>query len=283
MATATDFFVPGPEGRLSVRTKGMDGDPQAVVVMVQGSNLSGQTGYDFQYAPDNSYSIMDALAERGIGSVTFSLRGYGLSDPPAKPLEVQTEEAIDDLAAVMEWLAGQGRSQVDLLGWSWGGRINGHYASRHPERVRRIVFMGPALGGGALITPGPTEDEAWWTNTRPDYEKRLETRLMDAGARDAFIDHMLDYDKRAPNGIRAENATGSKRVDASQIQCPVLMIYGSEGGKQSYMQGNISRTEFFEALPTKEKALFVMPDGGDYGHLQHPRRLYHRAIAEFLS
>jgi pimeloyl-ACP methyl ester carboxylesterase len=283
MAQAIDLFVQGPEGRLSVRTKGMESGPKSVVVMVQGSNLSGQTGYDFQYAPDKSYSIMDALAERGIGSVTFSLRGYGRSDPPAKPLSVQTEEAIEDLAAVMSWLSKQGRPVVDLLGWSWGGRINGHYASRHPDRVGRMVFMGPALGGGALITPGPTEDEAWWTNTRPDYEKRLEPSLMEAGARGAFIDHMLDYDPRAPNGIRAENATGSKRVDAALIQCPVLMLYGSEGGKQSYMQGNISRTEFFEALPTKEKALFVMPDGGDYGHLQHPRRKYHAAIAEFLT
>jgi pimeloyl-ACP methyl ester carboxylesterase len=282
MVKADDFFIDGPEGRLSVRTKGLESDPKAVVLMVQGSNLSGQTGYDFQYGPDNSYSVMDAVVARGIGAITFSLRGYGLSDAPAQPLAVRTEEAIEDLAAIMAWLAERGRPVVDLLGWSWGGRINGHYASRNPERVRRMVFMGPALGGGALIMPGPTKDEAWWSNTRPDYEQRLDPTLMDAPARNAFIDLMLEYDPRAPNGIRAENAVGSKRVDATQIQCPVLMIYGSEGGKQSYMQGNISRTEFFEALPTKEKALFVLPDGGDYGHLQHPRRKYHSAIAEFL-
>jgi pimeloyl-ACP methyl ester carboxylesterase len=251
--------------------------------MVQGSNLSGQTGYDFQYPPDNSYSVMDAMAEAGIASITFSLRGYGLSDAPTRPLEVQTEEAIEDLSAVMAWLATQGLSEVDLLGWSWGGRIIGHYASRHPERVRRLVLMGPALGGGALITPGPTEDQAWWTNTAADYQQRLDPALMEENARLAFIDLILTYDPRAPNGIRAENAVGSKRVDASLLQCPVLMIYGSEGGKQSYMQGNVSRTEFFEALPSKEKALYVMPDGGDYGHIQHPRRKYHQVIAQFLS
>jgi pimeloyl-ACP methyl ester carboxylesterase len=67
------------------------------------------------------------------------------------------------------------------------------------------------------------------------------------------------------------------------LACPVLMLYGAEGGKQSYMRGNVSRTEFFEALPTKEKALFVMPGGGDYAHFQNPRRQYHRVIAQFLS
>jgi pimeloyl-ACP methyl ester carboxylesterase len=282
MIRQTDVMIPGPEGRLSVRTKGMDGAGR-VAVLVQGSNLSGQTGYDFQYPPDNSYSLMDAVCARGFGAVTFSLRGYGKSDPPAAPLDVRTEEAIDDLAAVIDWLAAQGRATVDLIGWSWGCRINGHFAARHPERVRRLVFMGPAFGGGALITPGPTEDEAWWTNTRADYEKRLSVELMDLSARNAFIDSLLAYDPRAPNGIRAENAEGSVRVDPSLIQCPVLMLYGSEGGKQSYMQGNIARTDFFEALPAKEKALFVMPDGGDYGHLQHPRRKYHAAIAQFLE
>jgi len=282
MAKATDFFIDGPEGRLSVRTKGFDARPEHVVVMVQGSNLSGQTGYDFQYEPDNTYSIMDPLADAGFGAVTSSLRGYGLSDPPADPLSIHTEQAIEDLEAVMAWLQSEGHQTVDLLGWSWGGRINGHYASVNPARVRKIVFMGPALGGGALITPGPTADEAWWINSRADYEKRLEPHLMDAGARDAFIDRMLAYDVKAPNGIRDENAKGSKRVDARLVQCPALMIYGAEGGKQSYMQGNMPRTEFFEALPTKEKALFVMPGGGDYGHLQAPRQRYHRAIVEFL-
>jgi len=282
MNSPRDEMIPGAEGRLSVRSKGIGSTPR-IVVMVQGSNLSGQTGYDFQFAPDNSYSMMDALLAEGIGSVTFSLRGYGKSDPPSKPLAVRTPEAVEDLAAVMNWLLAQGHAQIDLLGWSWGCRIIGHYAVAHPERVRRLVFMGPAFGGGALITPGPTEAEAWWTNTREDYEKRLTTDLMDPVARDAFIDQLLAYDPKAPNGIRAENAVGSQRVDASGIRAPTLMLYGSEGGKQSYMQGNISRTEFFEALPVKEKALFVMPDGGDYGHIQHPRRAYHAVIAQFLN
>jgi pimeloyl-ACP methyl ester carboxylesterase len=281
MPIANDLFIPGVEGRLSVRTKGLESKLTQVVILVQGANLSGQTGYDFQFGPDNSYSIMDALAEAGIGAVTFALRGYGLSDPPADPLGVLTQEAIEDLETVTDWLAAEGAPVPDLLGWSWGGRIIGHYAARHPERVRKLILIGPALGGGALITPAP--EEPWWIPERDDYEKRLEAHLMDASARDAFITHMLGYDRRAPNGIRVENAIGSERVDPKAVQCPVLMIYGSEGGKQSYMQGNLARTAFFEALPAKEKALMVMPDGGDYGHLQHPRRKYHRAIIDFLS
>lgn len=282
MVTAVDLFIEGVEGRLSVRTKGLDTGTKHVVLMVQGSNLSGQTGYDFQYLPDNTYSLLDAVAARGMGAVTFALRGYGKSDPPADPLRMFTEQAIEDLSAVMHWLKSRGHERVDLLGWSWGGRINGHYAARNPDRVRKMIFMGPALGGGALITPGPKADEAWWYNSRGDYEKRLEPHLMDSAARHAFIDHLLVNDVRAPNGIRAENAVGSRRVEAAQVKCPTLMLYGAEGGRQSYMQGNIPRTEFFEALPSLEKALHVLPGGGDYGHFQNSRLRYQQAIVDFL-
>lgn len=281
MHLSKDLFIPGVEGRLSVRTKGLEAGPRAVVVLVQGANLSGQTGYDFKFESDYSYSVMDALADAGLGAVTFALRGYGQSDAPADPKAVMTPQAIEDLEKVVDWLGGQGITVVDLLGWSWGGRIIGHFAARRPDRVRRLVLMGPALGGGALIGPAPADP--WWFPTREDYEARLEPHLMDADARDAFITHMLGYDQRSPNGIRVENAVGSERVDPGAVRCPVLMIYGSEGGKQNYMRGNLARADFFEALPTKEKALMVMPDGGDYGHLQHPRRKYHRAITDFLS
>jgi pimeloyl-ACP methyl ester carboxylesterase len=281
MTDSEDLFIDGPEGRLSVRAKGLSSRPSSVAVLVQGANLSGQTGYDFQYPADPSYSLMDALVEQGIGAVTFALRGYGRSDAPADPLAVMTPEAIEDLDAVVQWLGTKGVDRVDLLGWSWGGRIIGHYACQQPERVRRLVLIGPALGGGALVTPGP--QDAWWRPTRDDYEARLESHLMDAGARNAFIDHLLAYDTRSPNGIRMENALGSTRVDPTAISCPVLMLYGSEGGKQTYMRGNLPRSEFFEALPTTRKTLMVVPGGGDYGHLQSSRRTYHRAIGDFLT
>ena len=42
------------------------------------------------------------------------------------------------------------------------------------------------------------------------------------------------------------------------------------------------RAEYFEKLPTDDKALVIIPDGGDYAHLQRPRRRIQSAIADFL-
>lgn len=98
MTPATDLFIDGPAGKLSVRTKGLEAKPAHVVILVQGANLSGQLGYDFSFAGRSDYSMMEALVERGFarsrradGSLrvciaanhsqkpTFRLRAHSLS------------------------------------------------------------------------------------------------------------------------------------------------------------------------------------------------------------
>jgi hypothetical protein len=61
-----------------------------------------------------------------------------------------------------------------------------------------------------------------------------------------------------------------------------LLIYGSAAGRQNYMQGIAPRGAFLETLDTDDKALVIVPDAGDYGHLERPRRRFHSAIAHFL-
>ena len=91
-----------------------------------------------------------------------------------------------------------------------------------------------------------------------------------------------EHEPRSPNGIRRENARGSIPADPEALPCPVLMIYGSGAGKAAYMHGGIQRAEYFERLPTEDKALVVVPGGGDYAHLQPARHRIQAAIADFL-
>ena len=57
MTQAHDFFIPGPAGKLSVRAKGLESQPEQIVVLVQGANLCGQTGYDFTFPGGADYSL----------------------------------------------------------------------------------------------------------------------------------------------------------------------------------------------------------------------------------
>jgi pimeloyl-ACP methyl ester carboxylesterase len=279
MPTANDVMIAGPAGRLSVRSKGLQDRPEQVCVLVQGANLCGQTGFDFGFPGGEAYSTLDALVEAGIGAVTFAIRGYERSDAPADPLSVDTEAGIADLQAVLDWVSAAGWSRPHLLGWSWGGRIVGRYTERRPQAVSRLVLLDPAIGGGDTI---PHDGSPWWTNTREDFLKRVVPEFSDADAHAAFAEHVLRHDPRSPNGIRAENATGSVPIGPAAITRPTLMIYGSAAGRQTYMQGIAPRGAFLESLDTKDKALVIVPDAGDYGHLERPRRRFHAAIAHFL-
>jgi pimeloyl-ACP methyl ester carboxylesterase len=281
MAIATDLFIPGPAGKLSVRTKGLEAGPEHVVILVQGANLSGQLGYDFAFDGRDDYSFMEALVARGYGAVTFSIRGYRDSELTDHPHSVKTDQAIEDTAAVIDWVIAQGFAQPHLLGWSWGGRIVGRYAETLGGRIGRLVLLDPAIGGGNTV-PFPEKDE-WWANTAAYFRDRLELEFMEAAAHEALATQAEAHEPRSPNGIRVENEEGSIAADASKITVPTLMLYGFAAGMQNYMQGGSGRADFFERLMTLDKALVIVPDGGDYGHLQNARHRMWKTIADFLD
>lgn len=284
MNTAEDFFIAGPNGKLSIRTKGLETRPERVVVLVHASNITGQLAFDFSYPGGRDYSTMDALVAAGFGTITFSLSGYGLSDAPADLLAYDTEAAIRDLDAVVAWVGERGWPCFHLLGWSWGGRIAGHYAARHPAQVDRLILMDPALGGNAPVLPAPGPDEGWWYNRSVDYLKRLEPEYTEPEGHRRFADAVEELSPRAPNGIRMENASGlTVAVEPAALTMPTLLLYGHAAARAPYMRGKYSRQDFFELLASEDKQFVIVPRSSDYGHLQGTRHLFHRAIADFLA
>ena len=280
MAQTVDLMISGPCGRLSVRTKGLERRQTHIVVLVQGANLSGQAGFDFQFAGGADYSMMDMFLARGIGAVTFSVRGYALSDAPANLLSVGTDAALEDLGAVLHWLRASGCARPHLAGWSWGGRICARYTQAHGEQVARLALLDPALGGGNRIPPDPTEE--WWSGGWDYFHDRLEAEYTDEEARCALADFVMAHEPRSPNGIRLENARGSTAPDPAAITRPTLMIYGSAAGRQNYMQGGVTPTQFFDNLGTDDKTFSIIPGCGDYAHFQRPRRRFADSVADFL-
>lgn len=281
MTQANDLFIDGPAGKISVRAKGLDRNPRNVVILVQGANLSGQLGYDFSFDGRSDYSFLEALVARGYGAVTFSIRGYRDSELVDHPHSVQTDQAIEDTAAVIDWVIAQGFAKPHLLGWSWGGRIVGRYAETRGDKIDRLVLLDPAIGGGDKVAFADKTD--WWHNAASYFRERLELDMMEPDAHEALAAQAEAVEPRSPNGIRVENELGSVAADASRIGVPTLMLYGYAAGMQNYMQGGSGRGDFFEKLATRDKALVVVPDGGDYGHLQNARHRIWKTVADFLD
>ncbi len=94
--------------------------------------------------------------------------GFGFTDRPAGityAMDTWARQALDLLDAL-------DLPKVDLVGNSFGGALALALATRHPERVRRLVLMG-SVGVPFTITPGL--DAVW------GYTPSLETmrRLLD--------------------------------------------------------------------------------------------------------
>lgn len=69
--------------------------------------------------------------------------GCGLSDKPADSYYSFTlQQRVDDLEALLDSL--RLRRKITLVLHDWGGMIGMAYASRHPERIARLVILNTA-------------------------------------------------------------------------------------------------------------------------------------------
>jgi alpha-beta hydrolase superfamily lysophospholipase len=107
------------------------------VVLVHGGGVTREEGGFFT-------RLAEGLAEAGVASLRFDLRGHGQSE--GRMEELTLAAVLNDirvaLAQVRE-LTGAG--SVSLLGASFGGGICAYYAAKRPAEVERLVLLNPQL------------------------------------------------------------------------------------------------------------------------------------------
>jgi pimeloyl-ACP methyl ester carboxylesterase len=107
----------------------------------------------------NAIYLEDDLAGLAEGRevVFYDLRGRGLSDAVTDPARLGIERDVEDLETVRSAL---GLDRMDLLGHSYLGLMVVLYALEHPERLGRIVQIGPAGPANEFLdrTPRPGSD-----------------------------------------------------------------------------------------------------------------------------
>jgi pimeloyl-ACP methyl ester carboxylesterase len=82
-------------------------------------------------------------------ALAYDRRGFGESHGVAESFS-----HVDDLRAVLDAL---GERQAVLVGCSQGGRVALDFTLAHPERVRGLVLVAPAVSGAtAPATPAPS-------------------------------------------------------------------------------------------------------------------------------
>jgi pimeloyl-ACP methyl ester carboxylesterase len=83
--------------------------------------------------------------------IGFELQAHGRTADIGRPLSI--EQMADDTAAALHHL---GIEQADIFGYSMGAAVALHVALRHPEVVRKLVFMSATFNMGG-VHPGLME------------------------------------------------------------------------------------------------------------------------------
>ncbi|MFF0494749.1 alpha/beta hydrolase [Nocardia sp. NPDC004068] len=105
------------------------------VVLVHGGGVTREEGGFFT-------RLADGLADAGVASLRFDLRGHGDSEGRQEELTLST--ILNDIrVSVAELRQVTGAAKISLLGASFGGGITAYYAAKRPDELYRLVLLNP--------------------------------------------------------------------------------------------------------------------------------------------
>lgn len=81
---------------------------------------------------------MPALADAGFTAWAPDMRGYNLSERPARREDYQLRLLVGDVAALVR---ATGHARATVVGHDWGGIVAWAFAGAHPELLHKLVIM----------------------------------------------------------------------------------------------------------------------------------------------
>ncbi len=229
----------------------------------------------------------------------LDLRGTGGSAIPPDPATYRVDRQVDDVEAFRVSL---GLDPVDLLAHSAGASLAILYASRYPERIRRLVLVTPSLRmfqfgmaeeyvreAAALRAGRPGMDavevalDRVFAGTGSD-EDELALTPLSYGRWDATAQKHAGRREAQTNaeGLQNYYAEGLPEPDEvtkglAGLKAPVLIVAGELDYSPRPSVAAQAAARFF---PHAETA--VVPGGGHFPWLDDPKSLV-TAITEFLT
>jgi len=239
-----------------------------------------------------TFAGIAAALQPGVRVVAFDQRGRGSTDwDPGR--NYYTDTYVSDIEAVVNTLD---LPRFDLLGHSMGGINAIAYATRQPQRVRRLVIEDAGPGAfessdGARrireeLTTTPERFDSWEAASefmralRPSVteharQQRLHNMLkpLPGGGFTWRYDHAgIAATRLDPDPARAVHLIAGIRA----IGCETLVL---RGGRSDYLQPEMVAQ--MRALNPRIAAIEI-PDAGHYIHDDQPV-LFARAVTEFLK
>jgi pimeloyl-ACP methyl ester carboxylesterase len=261
-------------------------DGVALHVEIEGTGIPVVFSCGYATTLENFRPQVAPLLDAGARVGLWDLRGHGRSGAPAPPEGYSFPQVLDDLARVVELVAGP--VPAVLAGFSFGGLLSLHFALAHPERVRALV----------LIDTGPgfknPEARARW---QAQVERTAE--ILERGGFEAFLAGKgattaigrrpeLPAAQAAARAIARQDVAGvaqfGRRIagpapgcidELGRIRAPTLVVVGEED--EAYLR---AADVMVARLPRATR--FGVAGAGHVVTLEEPDAL-NEAILDFLA
>jgi pimeloyl-ACP methyl ester carboxylesterase len=240
-------------------------DAKGVILFVHGSSMASTPTFDLQVPGRPFSSAMDWFAARGFDTWCVDMEGYGRSDKH-RDINCDIANGADDLEAASEYIMRtRGTRALLTYGISSGALRAALFASRHPERVRRLAldaFVWTGEGSPTLAERRKKLPDYRKANRRPidrafvhSIFDRDHPGTADERTIEAFADAILALDDSVPTGTYVDMCSKLPVVDPERITVPTLIMRGQYDGIASFDD----LLEFFRRLPNPDKQFVVMP------------------------
>jgi pimeloyl-ACP methyl ester carboxylesterase len=227
--------------------------------------------------------------------LTFDGRGNGRSDRPSQPNAYREEEYAADAVAVLDATATERAFVVSV---SRGAERSLLLAANEPERVAGIVFIAPSLPLPPAMPrrdavrefSEPREDYAGWGRWNrhywaEQYEEFVEfffsqclNEPHSTKQREDAVGWGLETDAETLIATQlAERLVNEEEVRAllERIDCPMLVIHGSDDAIRPYASGG-------RLAELANTTLTVLGGSGHFPHIRDPVRV-NLLIREFVE
>ncbi|QDV08791.1 Proline iminopeptidase [Planctomycetes bacterium Poly30] len=246
-----------------------------VVLFLHGGTWSGRPDFDLQF---EDYSTMESFARKGWDTFAVDARGYGQSTNPEGENWSEAADVVKDLRVVVERICElRSVEEVSLVGWSWGSQVAALFAQEHPELVSRVVLYGTRWQ--PLEYEYELPDERLRISTLEDAKSDFVEGCFDPKLVDVYARAAIAADPDSPNGVFRDYYANLPLIDPEKLLAPTLVIAGEH--EASHSIGDMSA--LFEALPSTDKQLAVIPGGGHAVHLEKGRYRWRSTVLAFLD
>jgi 2,6-dioxo-6-phenylhexa-3-enoate hydrolase len=275
---STSKYARIKEGTLDLQVHYNDAGTGDVLMMLHGGGpgAGGWSNYSRNIGP---------LVAAGYRVILLDCPGFNKSDP----LVVDVPRGIVNAAAVKGLMDVLGIDRAHLVGNSMGGASALTFALEYPERLGKLVLMGPAGAGPSLMMPMPLEGikhlQNVFKNPSLDALRRMtEVFVYDPGmVTEALIQGRFEAMMRN-DGIHLKNWVASMKKAAladlstrlPEIKAKTLCVWG--------------RDDRFLPLDNGLRIVFGIPDSrlhvfsrcGHWAQWEHADE-FNRLVVDFLA